>query len=236
MQNKDKSEDETSYQSANGPEAVSESVNRVKGIEKPAPPEEEGATSEEDTPSEGLNPYQPEEFWVDLNKVHAAGAVRRRITAIRVGRPPKHAFFRTHPAAEYWKSVNLVEYERETYLLHPRMVAHLDEADYYQAILTLGITRSGALFFWPLKLSSENRSNEWNDSALNIAKRATTTWLKLRSRPADGFYDADEPLVQFDDPVWPDKTPKQLYDIGFRGRIIDSLDHLIVQKLFGQIK
>jgi hypothetical protein len=81
----------------------------------------------------------------------------------------------------------------------------------------------------------------WNESSLEIAKTAIRSWVKIRSRQEDGkgsgFYEADVPLAQFDDPVWPNKTLKELYDIAFKGgRIIDRPDHLVVQKLFGQIK
>lgn len=81
----------------------------------------------------------------------------------------------------------------------------------------------------------------WNESALEIAKKATENWVKKRSRHEDGkgsgYYDAEIPTAHFDDPVWPAKGLKELYDIAFKGdRIVDRMDHLVIQKLFGQIK
>ena len=121
------------------------------------------------------------------------------------------------------------------------MIRHLDEGDYFSAFLCLAISKSGELFFWPLKISNKGRANMWNESALEIAKKATDSWVKIRSRQEDGkgsgFYDPEIPTAQFDDPVWPAKTLKELYDIAFKGdRIIDRMDHLVIQKLFGQIK
>ena len=230
-----KSEDETPLQSANGPEAVSESVNRVKGVEKPT------SHAAEEESSEGLNPYQPEELTIDLNKIYAAGAVKRRISTIPLRTPNKHEFVRTRREDEFWRPAALIEFERSIYLIHPEMTLHLDERDFYYAFLCLTISKSGELFFWPLKISSSGRANMWNDSALEIARKAKDVWLKIRSRHEDGrgsgFYEADVPIAQFDEPIWPNKTLKQLYDIAFKGdRIIDRVDHLVIQKLTGQIK
>jgi hypothetical protein len=225
----------TGAQSLDGVEPVSETTDRVKRVEKPEPP------VAEDPSPESLNPYSPEELWIDLNKVHAAGAVKRRLTTIPIRPPNKHEFFRTRRGDEYWKPVALIELERVLYLVHPAMVPHLDPEDFFYAFLCLAISKSGELFFWPLKISNKGRTNMWNESALEIAKKATENWVKKRSRHEDGkgsgYYDAEIPTAQFDDPVWPAKGLKELYDIAFKGdRIVDRMDHLVVQKLFGQIK
>ena len=230
-----KSEDETPLQSANGPETVSETVNRVKGIEEPVPP------TTEDTSPEGLNPHLPEELRIDLNKIYAAAAVKRRISTIPLRKPHKHEFVRTRREEEFWNPVALIEYERTLFLVHPKMVPHLDPEDIFYAFLCLAISKSGELFFWPLKISSAGRANMWNESALEIAHKAKEVWLKIRSRQEDGkgsgFYDAEIPITQFGEPVWPKKTLHELYSIAFKGdRIIDRADHLVIQKLTGQIK
>ncbi|HEY1422687.1 MAG TPA: hypothetical protein VGF20_04480, partial [Candidatus Acidoferrum sp.] len=153
-----------------------ESTNRVKDTQEPT----------ENTSSDSLNPYQPEELWIDLNKVHAAGAVKRRLSTIPIRKPNKHEFCRTRAGDEYWKPVALIELERVLYLVHPTMVPHLDPEDFFYAFLCLAISKSGELFFWPLKISNKGRANMWNDSALEIAKKATESWVKIRSRQEDG--------------------------------------------------
>jgi hypothetical protein len=196
----------------------------------------------EATSSDPLNPYRPEDLWIDPAKIIAAGAVSRRTTTVPIRKPHKHEFVRTRDGEEYWKPVALIEYEGDLYLVHPDMIRHLDSDDYFLAYLCLTISKSGELFFWPLKISSSGRSNMWNDSALEIAKKAKDNWVKIRSRREDGkggsgYYDAEIPTAHFDDPVWPNKSLKELYDIAFKGdRIINRMDHLVIQKLFGQIK
>ena len=203
--------------------------------EEPTPPTET-------RPADSLNPYEPEDLCIDLNAIHAAGAVSRPITEIPMRKPRKHEFFRTDPDEEHWRPVALIEFEQVWYLVHPRIVPHLDPDDICYAYLCLAISKSGELFYWPLKISNKGRANLWNDSALGIAKEATTKWVKMRSRREDGkggsgFYQEEIPIANFGDPKWPELTQKQLYAIAFKGdRIIDRVDHLVIQKLTGQVK
>jgi hypothetical protein len=190
---------------------------------------------------DSLNPYQPEDLWIDLDKIHAAGAVNRPLTTIPIRKPNKHEFFRANPNEDHWRPVALIEMERVLYLVHPSMIKHLDEDDIFYAILCPAISKSGELFFWPLKVSNKGRGNMWNDSALQIAKMAISNWVKIRSRQEDGkgggYYQPEIPIASFGEPSFPNLTLKQLYDIAFKGdRIIDRVDHLVIQKLTGQVK
>ena len=215
----------------NGGSPIEELVPSQKEIEQePA----------EDKSSDSLNPYQPEDLWIDLSKVHAAAAVNRPITTIPIRKPNKHEFFRTHPDEKFWRPVAFVEMERALYLVHPDMVRHLDDGDIFYATFCLAISKSRELFFWPLK-ESKGRPNMWNESALKIARMAIDNWVKIRSRQEDGkgsdYYESEIPIADFGKPVWPDLTLKQLYDIALKGdRIIDRIDHLVIQKLTGQVK
>jgi len=215
-------------------------MNEENIIQSPIPVSN-GQEPTENTSSNCLNPYRPEDLWIDPSKIHAAGAVNRPLTTIPIRKPNKHEFFRTHPGEEYWRLVAFVEFERVLYLVHPSMVRHLDEGDIFYAKFCLAISKSRELFFWPIKESAQGRNNMWNDSAFDIAKMAIGKWVKIRSRQEDGkgggYYEAEIPIIEFGEPVWPDLTQKQLYDIALKGdRIIDRVDHLVIQKLTGQVK
>jgi hypothetical protein len=225
----DSSEVTPTAKSSNGPEPH----NTIEGIAK--------QVDAVQSSQEGLNPYQPEDLWIDLDKLHAAAAVNRPITTIPSRKPNKHEFFRTHRGEKYWHPMAFVEFERVLYPVHPDMVRHFDAGDIFYAIPVLCISKSGQLFLWPLKVSNQGRANTWNDSALAIAKQATEKWVKIRSRLEDGkgqgYYQEEVPLGVFDEPVWPNLTPKQVLDIAFKGGlIIDKVDHLVIQKITGQIK
>jgi hypothetical protein len=214
-------------------------MNEENIIQSPIPVSN-GQEPTENTSSESLNPYQPEDLWIDLSKLHAAGKVNRPLTTIPIRKPNKHEFFRTNPDEAYWKAVAFIEMERILYLVHPKMIVHLDADDIFYAYLCLAISKSGELFFWPLKTNT-GRANMWNESALGIAKMGTNSWVKIRSRLEDGkaggYYEAEIPIKSSGDPTWPNLSRKQLYDIAFKGdRIVDRIDHLVIQKLTGQVK
>ena len=51
----------------------------------------------EDTSSDSLNPYQPEDLWIDLAKFMLQAPSNSSITTIPIRKPNKHEFFRTRP-------------------------------------------------------------------------------------------------------------------------------------------
>jgi hypothetical protein len=192
--------------------------------------------------AEAPNSYRPEDLWIDPSEFQKGGAVKKLLTTIKLRKPNKHEFFRVSPKPEFWRSVALMEFSRDdTYLVHPRIAPHLDPADFYLAFLCLTVSRQGIPFFWNLKVPSDERRNAWTDSAITIAKIAIDKWVKIRSRQEDGrgqgFYEAEESLATIPDPVWPDLSVSELYEIAFKGgRIIDTFEHAALKKLTGEIQ
>jgi len=207
----------------------------------PASNGDEPNTSAEAAASDSLTPYQPEDLWINPSVIHGGGAVKKILTTVPIRRPNKHEFFRVRAGEEYWRPVAFLELGRDLFLVHPQVAQHLDPDDFFYAYLCLAISKSGLPFFWPVKVPSAERRNNWNESALAVAKLAVDRWIKLRSRQEDGrgggFYEGEEPIFNFKDPVWPNLTLKELYDIAFKGgRIIDRMDHEAIQKLTGQVQ
>jgi hypothetical protein len=128
----------------------------------------------------------------------------------------------------------------DLYQVMPHIVPHLDPVDYFFAYLCLAITRQGALFFWPIKISTDDRKNSWNESALVVAKNAIDNWIKLKSRQEEGrgggYYEGEIALGNFPEPAWPSMSQQELYNIAFKGgRNIDTFEHPALQKLSGAI-
>jgi hypothetical protein len=188
-----------------------------------------------------LSPYKPEEMWIDPELIHKEGAVKKLLTTIPLRKPNKHEFFRVHPGAEYWKAMAFIELSQgDIYQVMPNIVPHLDPADFFFAYLCLAITRQATLFFWPLRISAGERRNQWNESALIVAKTAIDSWTKMKSRREEGrgggYYEGEIALGNFPEPIWPTMTQQELYNIAFKGgRIIDQFEHPALQKLSGAI-
>jgi hypothetical protein len=50
-----------------------------------------------------------------------------------------------------------------------------------------------------------------------------------------GGYDVFQALGQLPDPEWPNHTMDEIIKTAFRGRIINDLEHPVVQSLFGTV-
>src|SRR5262245_49089822 len=118
-------------------------------IRVPASNGDEVPQSAEPTVSDTLNPYQPKDLWINPSVIHSGAAVKKILTTIPIRKPNKHEFFRVRAGEEYWQPVAFLELGRDVFLIHPRVVPHLDPDDFFYAYLCLAISRSGFLFFWP---------------------------------------------------------------------------------------
>ena len=49
-----------------------------------------------------------------------------------------------------------------------------------------------------------------------------------------GAYAMYEASSTIPDPIWPAETLTQLLEIGFRNRLVDSLDHPVIKRLRGE--
>jgi hypothetical protein len=92
-------------------------------------------------------------------------------------------------------------------------------------------------FLWPVKLPDhEGKIDDWNKSASEGAALARDSWVSIRSNRAAGYYDVLEAAVTLSEPDWSDLPPfKRLLEIAFKGKVIDSPDHPVLQRLRGEI-
>jgi hypothetical protein len=60
-------------------------------------------------------------------------------------------------------------------------------------------------------------------------------WLRIKANMHMGGYDVYEADGALPEPEWPDHTIEPLIEVAFRGKIITSLDHPVVQTLLGRI-
>ena len=88
---------------------------------------------------------------------------------------------------------------------------------------------------WPIPLPrADGYDNEWWQSARIVAERAEDAWLRIVSNRESRSYDAYIATADFGEPQIPEQSFNELLRIAFAGKIIDSLDHPVVQRLLGR--
>jgi hypothetical protein len=181
-----------------------------------------------------IDPYAPETHTVAGPDV----PVEKHLTRVKVLRPRKDEYFRIHPSPAYVHDYQLLVVddgmEKEQYLVLPG-VRHLVEADMRPHRLFVGINRHDAVFIWPVKLptGSNDGGNSWSESALMCTEEAKTAWIKIRGNRGSGSYDVTRAIGQLEDPKWPQKSFRDLVELAFNGKVVDSPDHPVILKLSG---
>jgi len=191
--------------------------------------------SNEQTTTPVSDPFDPASL--RLSADYTAGlAVKKMLTVIPVRKPNNKEWFRVRPGDD-WQSVTATyedEALRETYLVHPDIRDGLARLARLTLIVT-AINRGGELFLWPLKLpGSRGRSSRWNESALAIAREARTGWRRMDSNRAAGHYDGYKAEAELSEPEWPAWTFREIFDVAFKDRLIDGLDHPLLRQLRGR--
>ena len=130
------------------------------------------------------------------------------------------------------RSVALLDYERDTYLIVPQLCGELTESEYYVATIHVAINRQKVVFLWPVKLpGADGRQMDWHISAAEAAEKARDRWVRVTANMSLGAYEVFEAVADYGDPEWPAQSFWDLIKIAFKNRLIDNADHLIIQKL-----
>ena len=154
-----------------------------------------------------------------------------------IRKPRPQDFVRVHPGEEFRGIFALIELkeDREFYVL-PTAIAAALPGEYYSATIYTAITRQGKLFLWPVKIQDPNaRVNEWHRTAGTGALQAMTKWVRLRPDMALGANEIQVAEGALNEPDWPPYSFMELLKIGFRDRLVDSVDHAVIKKLRGLI-
>jgi hypothetical protein len=161
--------------------------------------------------------------------------VEQVITDIPVRKPLKSEWVRTYPDQSYQIETLVLELEqeRELYLIAPSLhSALITEPTVSRRLLITSITRQGRLFLWPIKLPApDGKSNIWNETAMEAAKRAGSCWVRVAADMGFGTYRVWEAKTALGDPKWPSLIFKQILKLAFADRMISSLDHPVIKRL-----
>lgn len=164
--------------------------------------------------------------------------VKKALTVISCGKPNRQQFVRVHPAEDYRVQTALFtdEVNREAYLVAPELWDEL-AGEIQPTFLFAGITKTtNNVFLWPVRVpDTDGRRNNWHLSALRSAELAMTKWVRVQANMADGQYDVFEATGTIPDPEWPDMSFRDMLQLCFDDRFIDSIDHPILKQLRGEV-
>ncbi len=180
--------------------------------------------------------FDPAKLRLSQDFVSMTG-VKKHITTIPVRKPTKQEFIRAHSGADFQLETMVLELkdDRESYLIAPALHGELvDEA--VPKILRVAINLQKVLSVWPIRLpDADGKLDTWNASALEAAKTAEEKWLRMTSNKSLGAYDLFVATGIHSEPEWPDLSLEQILSIAFKGNYIDSLEHIVLRKLRGEI-
>ena len=180
---------------------------------------------------------------IDLNSLRlpanygATMGVKKLLTSVPVRKPRRPQFFRTHPTADMAFGGMLLQQKEkdESYLVMPDVAHQISEL--IQAVdLFTAIDRQNNVFLIPVPRPGESGArNPWHESLFQAVELARESWIRIDANMAMGGYNVFEAQVSLSEPDWPEHDIHKLVEVAFRGKIIQSLDHPLVQGLLGRI-
>jgi hypothetical protein len=162
--------------------------------------------------------------------------VKKLLMTVPVRKPHSQEFVRTHPEFRL-PGAALIELkdDRESFMNTPAVAVQLPQTDFTLKDLFLTLSRQNVLFVWPVPVPTTDgrgRGNAWHTSARAAATLAAVKWIRLSANMALGAYDICEASVRLPDPEWPtDKTFNDILRIAFKDRLIDTVEHPVIQRL-----
>ena len=205
---------------------------------------EEPQNSEEDlTPNAENSPQNPNSEKhdpFDPKSLRLNGAdeftVRKELSIVACRKPNSHAFVRVNPDETSFVETAIFEdkLEQEIYLVDKSLWGSIPQHIKPVCLFTT-VDRQGNVFLWPVKLPGQNRPNTWNESSLAAAKLAMSKWIRVESNREVAMYEAHVAQGRIPDPVWPTVPFGELLRLCFQNRLIDSVDHPVLQRLRGQL-
>ena len=163
--------------------------------------------------------------------------VKKALLTVPVRKPNRQEFVRVRPGDDYCLQTAILEIkeDRISYLVDPSLWSELP-GDVVPKILFTTISRQGVLSLWPVRLpSTDGRQDNWSRSALEAAKMAMTSWLRMAANMSLGAYEVFAASSDYQEPEWPDVSFKEILKIAFRDQYIKDLNHPVVQRLRGAL-
>jgi hypothetical protein len=163
--------------------------------------------------------------------------VKKLLTNVQVGKPKKPQFFRTHASDDMTFPAMILENKesRESYVVVPAVAQEISEL-VRPVMLHTAIDRQNNVSLIPVPMPGEDGTrNPWHESLAQAVEHAKLKWIRITANMHAGGYDVYEAEGELPEPEWPAYDIDALVQVAFRGKIITTLDHPVVQSLLGKI-
>jgi hypothetical protein len=162
--------------------------------------------------------------------------VKKAILTVPVRKPNRQEFVRVHPDESMRLETAVLELkeDRETYLVDPALWTELP-GEIVPKVLFTTVNRQGVLSLWTIRLpGSDGRLDAWNQSALEAARMAMKTWVRVAANMSLGGYEVWEATGDIPEPDWPELSFQEILSIAFKDKFIRDLNHPAVRRLRGE--
>ncbi len=213
--------------------------NHISEVSPSAQPEPVEASRSEPKPA--FDPFDPVNM--RLSQATLKAPAKKLVTSYSIRKVPRPgSFCRVHPGEDYQHLTYIFEdtdeagMERDTYLISPPFLQEL--AEEYKVlmksvILCLALERHAEKpFVWKIRLPLDGaRDNDYWRTAREIADMCKTEWLRVYAE--GGCYAYVRPNGKMPEPIWPEVSFGEILRLAFKNRVIDSMEHPIMQNLAG---
>jgi hypothetical protein len=183
------------------------------------------------------DPFSPEALRLTQDFSATIG-VKKQLLTVPVRKPSKEWFCQTHSDPEYRLLTVVLELkeDREVYLVDPNLWPELaTESTLSPRALFTSITKQGVVFLWPVRLPGpDGKIDDWSRSSLEAATLAAGRWVRVTANMALGAYEVFTAGADLPAPTWPDISFRELLNVAFKNKRIDSFDHPVLKKLRGE--
>jgi hypothetical protein len=161
--------------------------------------------------------------------------VTKVLSHVPLGKPGNQDWVRVHPHPDYRGNFPVIKLktENEKYFVTPELVAELASEIVPVTIFTV-VSSMGVTSLWDVRLpGSDGKDIAWWATERAAAELAMKHWIRIKANKALAANDIDISEKMTTKPRWPDATFSELMMKAFEGRIIDSVDHIVVKRLRG---
>ena len=163
--------------------------------------------------------------------------VKKLITHIPVSKPGAERFFRAHPSVsmQFESLIYEDKSSRDVYVVLPALGDALGRLA-KPVVLYLAVDRRGNPFLIPVPLPGPNGSRyPWHESLAMAVEKSKTDWVRIAANMTAGVYDLFVASADLPPPEWPDMEMGAIVQIAFGGKVIDTIQHPVIQALQGKV-